>query len=170
MSCLAAAYMARKPEALVVGGYRGLVACALAGDTVVGQSAVKQLEALHRQTLGPAETRVVLDGLSAFIGTLGHCATCPLRACSNSCQHLCRDECLILALIAALQHGDDNIGISAASALTCPARHAEILGVAGDYAMRMKIFGQVLLPVPEFALFEILAAPHSFHKSSEMIH
>lgn len=170
VNCLAADYLARKPESLVVGGYRGLVACAMAGDSPVGQNAIKKLEALHRRILGPAETRVVLDGLSAFIGTLGHCTTCPLRACSNSCQHLCRDECLILALVAALQHGDDQVGFSAASALTCPARHAEIIGVAGDYAMRMKIFGQVLLPVPEFALYEILAASHSTHPSSNVIH
>lgn len=170
MSCLAAAYLARKPESLVVGGYRGLVACALADDTVLGRDAVKQLEALHRRTLDRDETRVVLDGLSAFVGTLGRCATCPLRACSNSCQHLCRDECLVLALVAALQHGDEQVSISAASALSCPARHAEILGVAGDYAMRLKIFDQILLPVPEFALFEILAASHSFPQSSELLH
>lgn len=157
MTCPAASYVRRKPESLVIGGYRGIVECAINGETPAGEAAAKAIEDLHRKYLGPAETRVVLDGLTSFIGTLSRCATCPLRAFPPTSSHLCRDECLVLALVAALQHGDEQACHLSAHALTCPARMGETIAAGGEYAMRMQMFGQVLLPVPPLVLSEILS-------------
>lgn len=172
MTCRAAAYLERRPESLVVGGYRRIVDCALAGDTPGGRQAADALQQLHRNCLGPAESRIVVDGLTTFVATLSRCATCPLRAFPSDSRHLCRDECLILALISALQHGDDSAGRQTACALTCPARVAETLAASGDYAMRMKMFGQVLLPVPENAISTLLQPqpPRNIHHHNQTIH
>lgn len=171
MTC-PAAYLERGPEALVVGGYRRVVDCAIAGDTAEGKQAADALHRLHREAFGPAESRIILDGLTTFISTLSRCATCPLRAFPSESHHLCRDECLILALVSALQHGDDNAGRLTACALTCPARAVETLAASGDYAMRMKMFGQVLLPVPQNAIAALLTPqpPQNYHQHNHTIH
>ena len=172
MTCPGASYLKRIPESLVVGGYRRIVDCAIAGDTHAGQVAADALRQLHRDTLGPAESRIVVDGLTSFISTLSRCAACPLRAFPSDSSHLCRDECLILALVSALQHGDENAGRMTACALTCPARAMETLAASGDYAMRMKMFGQVLLPVPQNAITTLLSPqpPQNYHQHNHTIH
>jgi hypothetical protein len=172
MTCPAAAYLERRPEALVVGGYRHIVDCALAGNTPDGRLAADALQQMHRDSLGPAESRIIVDGLTNFIATLSRCAACPLRAFPSESRHLCRDECLILALISALQHGDDSAGRATACALTCPARSVETLAASGDYAMRMKMFGQVLLPVPLSAVSALLspAMGQSFNQLNRTLH
>ncbi len=172
MTCPAAAYLERRPESLVVGGYRRIVDCALAGDTPQGRVAADALQQMHRDCLGPAESRIVVDGLTHFVGTLSRCAACPLRAFPTESSHLCRDECLILALISALQHGDESAGRTMACALTCPARSVETLAASGDYAMRMKMFGQVLLPVPLSAVSALLspAMGQTIHQHNRTLH
>lgn len=154
MTCPAAQYLARAPEALVIGGYRE----ALIAET--GQCpAIDTMWRLHLERLGVAESRVVIDGLAMFMSTMRRAALWPLRCLPEGACHLCRDECLVLSLIASLQHGDDTACRMSAHALAAPGRSGEAVGAAGDYAMRLKMFGQVLLPIPPFVVADILARP-----------
>ncbi len=142
-ACPAQSYLARPAERLVVEGYRG----SLSGCASGGVGAWRIAWALYRDELGLTDGRIAFDGLLELIGTLGRCARCPLRFFNRNMHHLCRDEGLILALVASAQHGDDETGRIAAEALSCPLRCAELGLSAADYALRLRMVGRTLLPV-----------------------
>lgn len=100
-----------------------------------------------------------MDSLSFFMNTLRRTAPCPLQALPEGACQLCRDECMVLSLVASLQHGDDLACRMAAQNLAGEAHRVETVMAAGEYAMRLKIFGQVLLPIPPFVIADILAGP-----------
>ncbi len=142
-ACLAETYLARPAERLVVEGYRtGLSGC-VGGDPSGWQVAWT----LYRDELGAHGGRIAFDGLIGMIDALGRCARCPLRFFNSDMRHLCRDEGLLLALVAAAQHGDEQTGQIAAQALSCPLRCGELAMSATDYAMRLRMVGRTLLPV-----------------------
>lgn len=152
MTCPAADYLNRKPEQLVVRGYRDwLQGCA--GDDRWAWNTVGNLYAAE---LGEAEGRIALEGLAQFVMALGRCATCPLRFFPSETFHLCRDECLVLSLVAALQHGDEDAQRMSAEGLVCRSRCPELVAAAGDYAMRLKMFDCTLLPIPPLVVADFL--------------
>ena len=155
MTCPAAEYLARKPERLVVEGYRNWLNGCAQGDAGAWDSAWN----LYATELGSSEGRIALDGLAVFVNALGRCASCPLRFFPSKACHLCRDECLVLSLVAALQHGDDDAGRMSAEGLACSTRCVELTAAAGDYAMRLKMFGCTLLPIPPLVVADFLAGP-----------
>ena len=95
-------YFERPPERLVLEGYRRW----LAGYDSGSVTPWEMTQALYEELLGAAEGRRVLAELSHFVRTLRQCAACPLRSFPFGAHHVCRDECLALGLIAALQHDD----------------------------------------------------------------
>ena len=153
MTCRRAPYMNRLPEALVVKGYRHWLNGQVAGDL----DAWTQAWELYANTLGTAQGRAAMNTLVNFVNALGRCATCPLRFLPAGSGHLCRDECLVLSLVAALQHGDDEAGQFSAEALTCRARCHDAIAAASEFAMSLKISGHSLLPVPQTTIANILA-------------
>lgn len=76
---------------------------------------------LYEELLGAAEGRRVVAELSHFVRTLRRCAACPLKSFPFNAHHVCRDECLALGLIAALQHDDQ--GAAATCLRRWPVRH-----------------------------------------------
>ena len=154
MMCQRAPCMNRLPEALVVKGYRHWLSGHISGDL----DAWAQAWTLYAGTLGAAQGRVTLNGLAQFVNALGRCAVCPLRFLPTGSEHLCRDECLVVSLVAALQHGDDEAGQFSAEALTCRARCQDAIAAASEFAMSLKISGYSLLPVPQAAIADVLAS------------
>lgn len=143
IECAAARYLAREPEGLVVGGYRGLLGFAAERD-------VSRLEAVwndFNRKLDRNCARLAMSGLESLIVKIGRCATCPLRFHCQGIQHLCRDECLILGLIASLQNGEDDAAFLSASALTSRSGAFEVLAAASEFAMALKMGGKQLLPI-----------------------
>lgn len=155
MTCPAADYLARQPERLVVEGYRNWLNGFAQNDSRAWDSVWN----LYAAELGISEGRIALDGLAAFVDALGRCASCPLRFFPSKACHLCRDECLVLSLVAALQHGDEDAGRMSAEGLACRTGCTEVTAAAGDYAMRLKMFGQTLLPIPPLVVADFLAGP-----------
>lgn len=147
-ACPAANYLSRPAERLVLEGYRtGLSGCA-SGDVAGWRGAWD----LYRGDLRHDDARIAFDGLIEMIGALGRCARCPLRFFNREIRHICRDEGLLLALVAASQHGDEQTGQIAAEALSCPMRCGELAVAAADYGLRLRMVGRTLLPVSaEFA-------------------
>ena len=96
-------YFERPPERLVLEGYRRW----LAGYDSGSVTPWEMTQALYEELLGAAEGRRVLAELSHFVRTLRQCAVCPLRSFPFGAHHVCRDECVALGLIAALQHEGD---------------------------------------------------------------
>lgn len=152
MTCRVRQYLSRLPERLVVSGYRsGLDACAT-GDG----SSWAALRALYHARLGEADAGIAMAGLAGFIVALGRCAQCPLRYFPAPSCHLCRHECLVLSLIAALQHGDEDSAMTSARCLAGSRDCEQLLAAAGDYAMRLKILGCLLLPIPPNVVAQFL--------------
>ncbi|RLQ87226.1 hypothetical protein [Notoacmeibacter ruber] len=142
-ACAAVDYLSRPAERLVVEGYRS----SLSGCAERDPKAWAAAWMLYQNELGEIDGRIAFDGLVGLIGTLGRCATCPLRFFRRDISHLCRDEGLLLALVAAAQHGDEQTGQIAAEALSCPAKCGELAMAAAEYGFRLRMVGRTLLPI-----------------------
>lgn len=152
MTCQAQQYLTRPPEQLVVRGYRHWLS-GYATGSVGHWNAAWSLYAEH---LGSRNGRLAISGLSNFIGTLGRCSTCPLRFFPSETDCVCRDECLVLGLIAGIQCSDDEAQQCALAGLACPLRREEVMAEAGEFALILKSFGQTLLPIPAHAIADII--------------
>ena len=150
-ACPAVRYLRREPENLVVNGYRSWILGLIEKDAAHWEQAWNA----HARSLGSDAARIALDGLQELIRTLGACATCPLRFHKPDTGHLCRDECLILGLIAGLQHGDEDAAWQSATGLSCAAKCGQVMAASGTYAFSLKHADRVLLPVPAAAIRDI---------------
>jgi hypothetical protein len=146
-------YFERSAEKLVLEGYRRWMA---GFDT--GSVAPWELTfTLYTELLGPEKGRRALFDLSHFVRTLRRCASCPLRSFPFGAHHVCRDECLTLGLIAAMQHGDAEAARTCLGAMACPALGAEIGDAAQDFAETLSKLEQTLLPIPKDAIDDVLS-------------
>lgn len=152
MSCEARQYLARPPEELVVWGYRHWLAGCVTGSLDCWNAAWS----LYVARLGSRNGRMAIAGLSNFVGSLGRCANCPLRFFPSGTDCVCRDECLVLGLLAGIQCGDDDAQQCALAALACPLRRDELMAEAGEFALMLRSFGQTLLPIPAAAIADII--------------
>ena len=94
--------------------------------------------------------------LSNFVRALKRCASCPLRSYPFNSRHLCIDECLTLGLISGLQHGIDAKGMCL-DLLTCAGKQSDLEYAAASFAITLKCFGNVLLPVSTSVIEEVLS-------------
>lgn len=150
-AAVARQYLRREPESLTVGGYRNW----LSGIANNEPRYWRQVWHAHVSTLGPTVGSHAVQSLSSLVQCLGSCAVCPLRFLPPETDSLCRDECLLLGLISAIQHGDDESLHLSASALACARQGRDILAPAGQYAISLKCAGRVLLPVSAEAINDI---------------
>lgn len=144
MNCTTQHYLSRTPEHLVLEGYRaGLLACACGDD-----APLQLARDLFLKTIGSDEYRTLMPTFLAFISTLGRCSMCRLGFFPAGTGHLCRDEALVLALIAGVQHGDEDAQCAASEALSCRFRAQLLVQSAGSFGLILRACGQTLLPVP----------------------
>lgn len=167
VECPAKAYLERPPEGLTVNGYRNWVAGYMTQvDTHWDRCRQKFIS-----VLGKHDGKLAANALGHLVRNLGHCATCPLKCYAPGSDHLNADECMLLGLIASIQHGDDEAMEASVNALSCRAKCSQVIAPAGEYAMILKSVGSLLLPVPAQVLAEI-HANHQFinNKSNQTIH
>jgi len=146
-------YFERPPERLVLEGYRHW----LAGYDSGSVTPWEMTQALYEELLGAAEGRHVLAELSHFVRTLRQCAACPLRSFPFGAHHVCRDECVALGLIAALQHDDAGAAEVCLSAIACAARRADVAEAAACFAAALAGARHYLLPIPQSAIEDVLS-------------
>lgn len=149
--CPAAAYLRQPPENLVVNGYRNWIAGHAHADSRYWDAAWTA----HAKALGAIDGQHALDVMAAMIHQLGACATCPLRFYKPGAGHLCRDECLVLGMVAGAQHGDEEILVKSARLLTCSDACVEVVDRASAYAAILLGHGQKLTPIPLSAIVDI---------------
>lgn len=126
-------------EDYVLAGYRGMIG-----------RPERQAPACPDLTNAPASlisAEAVSTAFDGFVSALKQCAACPLSAFQAGEEQLCRDELLVLALVSALQHGDEEAAMLAASSLTCASRMHETISSAASYALLLKVSGALLIPV-----------------------
>jgi len=140
------------PERLVLEGYRHWVV----GFATAQRPDLASMKKLYCDYLPPAQVQPALTALTGFISALGICSTCPLKTFQVGSGHLCRDEAMVLALIAALQHGDDEATEMSLASLSCTDRCTEVATAADALASILKDANHVLLPIPTSAIQNIL--------------
>jgi hypothetical protein len=146
-------YFERPPEKLVLEGYRRWTAGFETGSVAPWELAF----GLYTELLGAEHGRRALSDLSHFVRTLRLCAACPLQSFPFGAYHVCRDECLALGLIAALQHRDKPTAKACLGALACPARYAAIGDAAQGFAETLSQLDQTLCPIPQDVITDILS-------------
>ena len=152
-TCDDGCYFNRPPERLVLEGYRHWLA-----DFDTGSVAPWEMSfTLYTDMLGPEDGRRALTELSHFVRTLRRCAACPLRSFPFGAHHVCRDECLTLGLIAALQHRDEDAAATCLGAMTCPALKGQVGEAARCFAAMLSELELRLLPIPKHAIEDVLA-------------
>lgn len=145
-------YFERPPERLVLEGYRRWLAGYESGSVTPWE----MTQILYEELLGAAEGRRVVTELSHFVRTLRRCAACPLRSFPFNAHHVCRDECLALGLIAALQHDDEGAALTCLSAMACPALASNVAEAAVSFADALAGARHYLLPIPQSAIEDVL--------------
>lgn len=135
-------YPARGPEGLVIRGYRAWLQYAIERDTSGLQETWKTLG----NEMGPKTAHLAMRVLERLVHQLGDCSACALRFhCQGT--KLCREECLILAMISRLQNGEEEAAFRSAIELVPQEKASDTLMIGGELAMAMKAAGKVLLPV-----------------------
>ncbi|WP_299865955.1 hypothetical protein [uncultured Hoeflea sp.] len=149
--CPASAYLGRKPENLLINGYRNWVAGLARADARYWDAARNA----HVTALGAGDGQAAIEALTALIARLGICARCPLRFYKPGSGHLCRDECLLLGMVAGAQHGDDEALITSARLLSGCDALASVIDRAGAYAAILLSHDHRLVRVPADILADI---------------
>lgn len=152
----ASAYFARPAERLVLEGYRHWTCGFATGDRTSLQSAAE----LYEGILGGHGSAAV-QALSDFVSTLGRCATCPLKTFESGSAHICRDEVLVMGLIAGIQNNDEEATSLCLTELSCATRCDEVALAAGSFALVLRGLDKHLLPIPASVLRDILARSRS---------
>jgi hypothetical protein len=147
-------YFERPPEKLVLEGYR----CRTRGQVTRSTGPWTEAQLLYRGMLGDAAGEQAIIALARFVRTLGQCAACPLRMLRSGSPFICRDETLVLGLIAGLQNGDDPTVDFCLERLCCPQLCGEVSFAAGHFALTLKCHGKMMQPLAVHVLARILAA------------
>lgn len=147
---LAARYLEHEGSALAVGAYRNWLLGLVERDEARFRDVFKS----HNKALGLGLTRLAMEGMHALVSELEVCSRCPLRFLKPASGHLCREEGLVLGIIAGIHNGDEATVWRCASSLACPRMAGLLIGATGQYAMPLKAGGKTLMPFPN----EILVA------------
>jgi hypothetical protein len=148
-----AAYFARPPERLVLEGYRHWTFSLATGSGEARQRAA----GLYRDILGERGAAAAVHALSDFTATLGRCASCPLKTFESGSHHVCRDEVLVMGLIAGIQNHDHAAAELCLTELSCATRCDEVAMAAGSFALMLRGLDKTLLPIPAHVVRDILA-------------
>ena len=146
-------YFERQPEKLVLEGYRHWTSGFETGSVIPWEMAWT----IYTQELGLKNAKRAITELSHFIRTLHFNAACQLKAFPYGSMHICREECLLMGLISALQNGDDTTRDACLDALATGSRVEQVKQAAQDYAQTMAELDQVLLPIPHYAVAGIIS-------------
>lgn len=153
--------LTRQPERLVVEGFRHW----LKGYDTGSIDCWELGWALFAREIGPRDARRLLAYLSCWIRELRRASDRPFMSLPYGCPCLCRDECLVLGLVSALQHGDaETVGFASRHLLGDRSRDATI-ATARDFAEALDRVHQRLLPVPCAVVEDVAERP-----PTEMFH
>lgn len=145
-------YFARPPERLVLEGYRHWTLGKATQQHQPWETAVD----LYLDILGKRGSKTAIFALSEFVNTLERCADCPLRTFKSGSRHICREEALVMGLIAGIQNDDARATELCLTALTCRMRCEEMALAAGSFALILRGLGKTLLPIPSPVIRDIL--------------
>jgi hypothetical protein len=151
------AYFERPPEKLVLDGYRHLIR----GAALSSSEHLTKAQLLYRRLLGDDDGEKAIMALAKFVRTLGQCAACPLNVFKPGSRHICRDESLVMALIAGIQNGDEQTIHYCLEKLCRPDRRDPAAMTAGAFALTLKSMDCTMLPIPAHVVERIMSRPQA---------
>jgi hypothetical protein len=145
-------YLDRKGERLVVQGFRHWLSGYEFGDTACWE----QAWSLFTDELGAVNAGVLVSHLHYWVKAIREKAAEPVRCLTCQCRYLCREECLCVGMIAALQHGDEASAALCAGTLV-GGRADEVIATARQFASLLIENGARLLEVPPHVMISIVS-------------
>lgn len=145
-------YFERPAEKLVLEGYR----CWTRGYVMRSTEPWTDAQLLYRGMLGDANGEQAIIALAGFVKTLGQCAICPLRMFKSGSRFICRDETLVMGLIAGIQNGDQPAVEFSLKELCCPNLCEDVAMAAGVFALELKAMDKIMMPIPAHVLARII--------------
>ena len=146
MRCPTRDLLARRPERLVVSGFRNIMAAYDLGDASCWDAVWDQFIA----ELGAPWARRLVGELQYWTRCVRITAERPLAFFPQCCLQLCHDECMALSLVAAAQAGDEHTGLLAIQHLTgCndTCRMQDAWFATLPFATALKCANQIMYPV-----------------------
>lgn len=147
MKCPARDLLSRRPERLVVSGYRHMMAAYDLADA----SCWDAVWSLYINELGAGPARRTVGELQYWARTMRAEARRPLSSFPHCCLQLCHDECMALSLIAAGQSLDQEAGYLAAEFVTGSRNDQGLKNTwqaASHLAAALREADQIIHPVP----------------------
>ena len=145
-------YLDRKGERLVVQGFRHWLSGYEFGDAACWE----QAWSLFTEELGAVNAGPMVSHLHDWVKAIREKSAAPIRCLTCQCRYLCREECLCVGMIAALQHGDEASAALCAGALV-GGRADEVIATARQFAALLMDNGARLLEVPPHVIVSIVS-------------
>ena len=145
-------YLNRKGERLVVQGFRHWLSGYEFGDVACWE----QAWSLFTDELGAVNAGVLVSHLHYWVKAIREKAAEPVRCLTCQCRYLCREECLCVGMIAALQHGDEASAALCAGTLV-GGKADEVIATARQFASLLIENGARLLEVPPHVIVSIVS-------------
>jgi hypothetical protein len=159
----------RKPERLVVTGLRCCMAGYAYGDVDCWETAWQA----YCGELGTADARRLMGELQFWVRTLRSESARSIDVFPHGCSNVCRDECMALSLIAALQDRDEPTAYLAAHHLAGDIgedQRRAVVGSGRSYAETLAAAGQKLMSVPPSVVLAIAAHGSEFCPARPVLH
>ena len=131
---------ARAPERLVGVGFR----CWLTGFTSGDIGCWEEAWNTYSSTLGNDRAKALLIDLSQFVKAVSATSERAIEVQQPGCRGFCRDECLVISIIAACQHGARNALSASTAALIGSDAIGDALCGAQKFACSLRSANQVL--------------------------
>jgi hypothetical protein len=144
------------PERLVVFGFRNIMATHDMGDGACLEIAWRE----YLQAAGAGASRRLMGELQFWVRSIRQCTRRDLKYFPCACRHICHDECMAVATIAAAQAMDRQLTIQAAEQLLGTQDvHAmsELWAASCHFAAALKLDGLELFPVTAHVIDSIAA-------------
>ena len=151
-------YLDRKGERLVVQGFRHWLSGYEFGDVACWE----QAWSLFTDELGAVNAGTLVSHLHYWVKAIREKAAEPVRCLTCQCRYLCREECLCVGMIAALQHGDEASAALCAGTLV-GGRADEVIATARQFASLLIENGACLLEVPPHVIISIISGERDKH-------
>jgi predicted Zn-ribbon and HTH transcriptional regulator len=146
------AYLDRKGERLVVQGFRHWLSGYEFGDVACWE----QAWTLFTQETGAVNAGALVSQLHYWVKAIRERAIDPVRCLTCQCRYLCREECLCVGMISALQHGDEESAALCAATLV-GEKADDVIAAARQFAKLLNDNGARLLEVPSHVIISIIS-------------
>ncbi|MEM9358836.1 MAG: hypothetical protein AAGB04_21860 [Pseudomonadota bacterium] len=128
------------PEQLVGVGFRGW----MAGYEYSDISCWEQVWNQYASVLGPKAAKATITELGSWVREVRQASCRPINTFPPGCAGFCRDECIAISVIAALQHDHCPALRACAFALIGTSDIDPMLDQASEFASKLKETKQIL--------------------------